>query len=69
MPGNHELFDYDLSYSIGELWSEMHIWEPPGEGMTFAAGSCMAALALEDDENYSNFLLNVLHRMSLVPGD
>ena len=64
---NNRIFDYDLNWADGELWAEMHIWEPPGEGITFAAGSCMAALALQDDENFSNFMLNVLHRMHLTP--
>ena len=60
-------FDYDLNWADGELWAEMHVWEPPDEGVTFAAGSCLAALALQDDENFSHFLLNVLQRMNLVP--
>ena len=31
--------------------------------ITFAAGSCMAALVLLEDRNFSDFMLNVLHRM------
>ena len=48
-----------------ELWSEIHLWQPPGQGITFAAGSCMAALALQEDENSPDFMLNVLDRMGI----
>jgi hypothetical protein len=60
-----EIFDFDLHHDRGELWSEMMWWERPGVGYTFAAGSCMAALALQEDENFARFMLNVLHRMGL----
>ena len=64
-----QVFDYDLNCTKGELWSEMHWWEPPGQGFTFAAGSCMAALVLQEDENFSNFVLNVIERMGIRAGD
>ena len=59
------VFDYDLNCVRGELWSEMLWWEPPDQGLTFAAGSCMAALVLQEDENFSNFVLNVIERMGI----
>ena len=62
------IFNYDLKRDRGELWSEMHLWQRRGEGIVFAAGSCMAALALQDDENFSNFMLNLLDLMNLKPG-
>ena len=34
----------------------------PG-GITFAAGSCMASLVLLEDQSFSNFIENVLHRL------
>ena len=65
-----QVFDYDLKCIRGELWSEMLWWEPPGQGFTFAAGSCMAALVLQEDENFSNFVLNVIERMGIrVPDE
>lgn len=65
---NVNIFDYNLKRAMGEGWSEMHLWEQPREGIVFAAGSCMAPFGLQDDENFSNFMLNLLGRMNLKPG-
>jgi hypothetical protein len=59
------VLDLDMNCSMGELWSEMQLGESEAGGITFAAGSCMAALVLTEDQNFSNFMLNVLHRMGL----
>ncbi len=59
------VLDLDMNSTIGELWSEMQFGESETGGITFAAGSCMAALVLLEDRNFSNFMLNVLHRMGL----
>ena len=54
-----------MNSTTGELWSEMQLGESETGGITFAAGSCMAALVLMENQNFSNFMLNVLHRMGL----
>ena len=59
------VLDLDMNSTMGELWSEMQLGGSETGGITFAAGSCMAALVLLEDQNFSNFMLNVLHRMGM----
>ena len=66
IPGSG-LLDYDVNYFPGEMWAEM-MWTPPTKtrGATFASGSVLSSEILLSDENFSNFLLNVLDRMGVV---
>jgi hypothetical protein len=50
------------------MWSEMLIWERPGHGIIFHAGSVLSSHILSQDENFANLLLNVMDRMGLPTG-
>jgi len=59
------VMDYNSGYSKREMWSEMAVWERPGMGSIFAAGSVLSSHVLAKDANFSNFILNVLDRFGV----
>jgi hypothetical protein len=64
LPGSVVL-DYDSAWFKGEMWSEMILWERPGHGIVFAAGSVLSSHVLLTDEHFSNMVRNVLDRMGI----
>lgn len=59
------VLDYDSNWFEGEMAGEMTLWERPGCGIVFCAGSVLSSDVLNRDENFSNLILNVLNRMGV----
>jgi hypothetical protein len=47
------------------MFSEIVVWERPDHGIIFSTGSVLSCGALLVDDNFSNFMLNVLDRMGV----
>jgi hypothetical protein len=62
------VLDDDNRCYAGEMWSEMTIWERPGHGIIFCAGSVLASHVLDRDANFGALLRNVLDRMTVDGG-
>ncbi len=65
IPGKHYTFDYDVEPGVGPMGAEMMYRRWPSGGSVFQAGSVLAAWPLNQDENYSRFMLNVLAAMGV----
>lgn len=65
LPGSYVL-DFDVNFFVGEMWSEM-LWTPPqkNRGAVFASGSVLSPEVLLTNDNFSNFMLNVLDHMGI----
>ena len=57
--------DYDNHYWPGPIESEMVWWQRPDYGTVFCIGSVVCSQILLTNENFSNFVLNVLDALSL----
>ena len=63
------LLDYNNSWyeeNLGDMFSEIVLWERPAHGLVFSTGSVLSCHSLLRDDNFSNFMLNVLDRMGVI---
>ena len=60
------VLDYDSNWFEGEMLGEMTLWERPGQGMVFAAGSVLSSDTLLKEKPFSNLVLNILDRMGVI---